>query len=99
MDKVKIAIFISGKGSNALNIIRYFRGNDAIEVALVLSNKADSFGLEKAQKAGVNTVVFNNEAFKKNGEVDTYLRSLGVSFIVLARTWFCKEHELKVKKC
>ena len=84
MDKVKIAIFISGKGSNALNIIRYFRGNDAIEVALVLSNKADSFGLEKAQKAGVNTVVFNNEAFKKNGEVDTYLRSLGVSFIVLA---------------
>ena len=84
MDKVKIAVFISGKGSNALNIIRYFRGNDAIEVALVLSNKADSFGLENAQKAGVNTVVFNNETFKKNGEVDAYLRSLGVNFIVLA---------------
>ena len=84
MDKVKIAIFISGKGSNALNIIKHFRGNDAIEVALVLSNKADSFGLENAQKAGVNTVVFNNETFKKKGEVDTYLKSLGVNFIVLA---------------
>jgi len=84
MDKVKIAIFISGKGSNALNIIKHFRGNDAIEVALVLSNKADSFGLENAHKAGVNTVVFNNETFKKKGEVYTYLKSLGVNFIVLA---------------
>ena len=84
MSKVKLAIFISGKGSNALNIIKYFRGNDAVEVALVLSNKKDAQGLESAQKLGVNTVVFNNETFKKSGEIDTYLRSLSIDFIVLA---------------
>ncbi len=84
MSKIKLAIFISGKGSNALNIIKYFEGNDTVEVALVLSNKTDAQGLENAQKLGVNTVVFNNETFKKNGEIDTYLRGLDISFIVLA---------------
>lgn len=84
MSKVKLAIFISGKGSNALNIIKYFKGNDTVEVALVLSNKKDAQGLENAQKLGVNTVVFNNETFKKSGEIDTYLRSLSIDFIVLA---------------
>ena len=84
MSKVRVAIFISGKGSNALNIIKYFKGNDTVEVALVLSNKKDAQGLENAQKLGVNTVVFNNETFKKSGEIDTYLRSLSIDFIVLA---------------
>jgi phosphoribosylglycinamide formyltransferase-1 len=84
MSKIKLAIFISGKGSNALNIIKYFERNDTIEVALVLSNKTDAQGLENAQKLRVNTVVFNNETFKKSGEIDTYLSSLGINFIVLA---------------
>jgi len=84
MGKIRIAIFISGKGTNALNIIKYFEGSDAIEVALVLSNKADSVGLEKAKKAGVHTVVFNNDTFIKSGEIDAYLKSMGVNFIVLA---------------
>jgi phosphoribosylglycinamide formyltransferase-1 len=84
MSKVRVAIFISGKGSNALNIIKYFKGNDTVEVALVLSNKTDAQGLVNAQKLGINTVVFNNETFKKSGEIDTYLRSLGIDFIVLA---------------
>jgi phosphoribosylglycinamide formyltransferase-1 len=83
MSKIKLAIFISGKGSNALNIIKYFERNDTIEVALVLSNKTDAQGLENAQKLRVNTVVFNNETFKKSGEIDTYLSSLGINFIVL----------------
>ncbi|MBL6657632.1 MAG: phosphoribosylglycinamide formyltransferase [Flavobacteriales bacterium] len=84
MGKFRLAIFISGKGSNALNIIKYFKGNDAIEVALVLSNKTGAEGLKNAQKMGVDTIVFNNETFKKSGEIDTYLRSLGIDFIVLA---------------
>ena len=84
MGKVRLAIFISGKGSNALNIIKYFRGNDTIEVPLVLSNKIGAQGLENAQKLGVNTVVFNNEAFKKSGEIKAYLRSLDIDFIVLS---------------
>lgn len=84
MGKVRLAIFISGKGSNALNIIKYFRGNDTIEVSLVLSNKIGAQGLENAQKLGVNTVVFNNEAFKKSGEIKVYLRSLDIDFIVLS---------------
>lgn len=84
MNKLKVAIFISGNGSNALKIIEYFKSSNTIEVALVLSNKSDSLGLKNAQKAGVDTVVFNNESFKKIGEIDTYLRYKGINFIVLA---------------
>ena len=51
---------------------------------LVLSNNIGAQGLENAQKLGVNTVVFNNEAFKKSGEIKAYLRSLDIDFIVLS---------------
>ena len=40
--KKNIAIFASGSGSNAENIIRYFQKNDSVQVSLVLSNKSDT---------------------------------------------------------
>ena len=51
---------------------------------LVISNKTDALAVEKAQNKGVKTVVFNNESFKKNGEVLNYLKSESIDFIVLA---------------
>ena len=41
--KKNIAIFASGSGSNAENIIRYFQKNDSAQVSLVLSNKSDAY--------------------------------------------------------
>ena len=45
--KKNIAIFASGSGSNAENIIRYFQKNDSVQVSLVLSNKSDAYVLER----------------------------------------------------
>lgn len=54
----RIAIFASGNGSNAENIIRYFRKNHRnAEVGLVVCNKPDAMVLERASKLGVNTAV------------------------------------------
>ena len=84
MSKHKIAILVSGTGTNAINIIEYFEKNSVAEVVLVISNKTDALAVEKAQNKGVKTVVFNNESFKKNSAVLDYLRSQSIDFIVLA---------------
>ena len=84
MSKHKIAILVSGTGTNAVNIIEYFEKNSVADVVLVISNKTDALAVEKAQNKGVKTVVFNNESFKKSGVVLDYLMSQSVDFIVLA---------------
>ena len=84
MNKHKIAILVSGTGSNAINIIEYFEKSGVADVVLVISNKTDALAVEKAQNKGVKTVVFNNESFKKNGEVLDYLKSVPIDFIILA---------------
>ena len=84
MDIYKIAILVSGAGTNAINIIEYFEKNSVADVALVISNKTDALAVEKAQNKGVRTIIFNNESFKKNGKVLDYLRSQSIDFIVLA---------------
>lgn len=84
MTKHRLAILISGSGTNALNIIEYFDNNNGVEIALLISNKKESLALQKAKKKGVETVVFNNQSFKKNAKVLTVLHSHSIDFIVLA---------------
>ena len=54
----RIAIFASGSGSNAENIIRYFSDNKSIKVVLVLSNKSCSGVLIRAQLHNIPTFIF-----------------------------------------
>ncbi len=85
MKKKRIAIFASGNGSNAENIIRYFQAEDrGAEVALVVCNKPDAKVLQRAESLGVPAIVvpkrdFNNEAFTTG-----LMRDNGIDFIVLA---------------
>ena len=53
MSAKRIAIFASGRGSNAKAIIDYFKNSDAIEVAVVLSNKPNAGVLETARENGI----------------------------------------------
>ena len=57
MECMNIAVFASGSGSNCENLIQYFNGNACARVALVVSNKADAFVLERARRLGVPSVV------------------------------------------
>lgn len=52
---MNLAIFISGEGTNCENIIRYFADNAYINVSLVVSNKKDAYGLERAKALGIPT--------------------------------------------
>ncbi len=84
MGRHKIAILVSGSGTNAINIIEYFEKKSIADVTLVVSNKTDALAVERVQNRSVKTIVFNNESFKKNGEVLNYLKSELIDFIVLA---------------
>lgn len=82
--KKNIAIFASGSGSNAENIIRYFQKNDSAQVSLVLSNKSDAYALERARRLGVPSYVFPKEDWIAGDEVLAVLQEYRIDFVVLA---------------
>jgi len=81
---IKIAIFGSGSGTNAENIMQYFNGNLSIEVALVLSNKADAYILERARLHHIPSAVFTKTDFNNTLKLLSLLKECEVDFIVLA---------------
>jgi phosphoribosylglycinamide formyltransferase 1 len=79
-----IAIFASGSGSNAENIIAYFSTKNSAKVALVLSNRHDAFVLERAARLKVPSIFFDRNDFYNSGIVLGLLHSHRIDFIVLA---------------
>ena len=82
--KKRIAIFASGTGTNALNIIRYFKASSIGEVVLVLSNKRHAKVLEKAENEDIKSLYFNKSDLYESGRVLDLLESHEVDLIVLA---------------
>ena len=58
MKDVKIAIFASGRGSNAVNIIKYFAQQKNIQF-IILSNKQDALVLQEAERLNITSYTFN----------------------------------------
>ncbi|WP_297195394.1 phosphoribosylglycinamide formyltransferase [uncultured Campylobacter sp.] len=74
---IKLAVLFSGNGSNLENILNKFHkktigGND-YEVVLCLSNKKEAFGIQRALKFGLETVVVEHKNFKNRDEFDKAL--------------------------
>ncbi len=84
-----IAVLVSGSGSNLQAIIDAAeRGEVPGRVGLVLSNKADAYGLVRAAKHGIPTTVVDHKAFGSREEFDgkmvEVIRASGASLICLA---------------
>ena len=89
LEKLKIAIFISGRGSNMLSIMEACKSPDyPVEISLVLSNRPDAAGIELAQKAGIPTEIVDHKQFLDRedfeDEVQERLRKYEIDLIVLA---------------
>jgi phosphoribosylglycinamide formyltransferase 1 len=54
----KIAVLISGEGTNLQALLDSVHGRDGIQIVAVVSSRADARGLERARRAGVETGVF-----------------------------------------
>ena len=65
--KRRVAILISGRGSNMAALIEAARAEDfPAEIAVVISNRADAGGLERARASGVPTVTVESKPFGKD---------------------------------
>ena len=81
---VNIAIFVSGSGSNCENIIRYFQTNEQVNIALVVSNRADAYALTRAKNLNVPSVVLPKADFNNEEKVLKLMSDHRIDFIVLA---------------
>jgi phosphoribosylglycinamide formyltransferase-1 len=79
-----IAIFASGSGTNAENIIKYFRNHPEVRVKILLSNKKDAYALTRAEKLNVETYVFNRQELYESDYIIKKLTDLNIELIVLA---------------
>ena len=64
MSHKKVAILISGGGSNMVSLVDSMTGDHPARPCLVLSNNADAGGLQKAAAAGIATAVVDHRPFK-----------------------------------
>ncbi|MCF6332101.1 MAG: phosphoribosylglycinamide formyltransferase [Draconibacterium sp.] len=80
----RIALFASGSGSNAQNIIEYFSENEGVIVDSLWSNNPDSYALERARNFRIDTFVFSKKEFINSNFVVEKLKERGINLIVLA---------------
>lgn len=79
-----IAIFASGRGSNARNIINYFSNHTSISVELIVSNKETAPVLDIGKQANIDNIVINRDDFYKSTVLLDFLQKKQIDFIVLA---------------
>ena len=84
MDRINIAVFVSGSGSNCENLIRYFMSSERMGVSLVVSNKADAYALVRSERLGVPTAVASKSELNDDSVMLPLLRKYEIGFIVLA---------------
>ena len=89
MSTARVAILISGSGTNLQAFIdRAAAGDLEADIALVLSNRADAYGLTRAEQAGIPTAVISHRDFDSREDFDRAMAEVidaeNVDYVVLA---------------
>jgi phosphoribosylglycinamide formyltransferase 1 len=86
---LRLAVLLSGNGTTLQNLLdRIAAGRLSAEIVLVVSSKADAFGLERAHRAGLATAIVSR---KQSGSVEAFseqifgaCREVGANLVCLA---------------
>lgn len=82
---VNIAVFASGTGSNAVNLVKTFNSGNRIRVALCLTDRENAPVMEKMSELGIPTEYFPRQVWKENpGEILEQLKLFNIQVIALA---------------
>ncbi len=93
----KIAIFASGSGTNAENIIKYFSNRKSAKVTLILSNRREAYVLKRAAEHNIKSIFFDYNEFNTSDKVLDDLIKNDIDFLVLAGfLWLVPEKILNV---
>jgi len=79
-----IAIFASGSGTNAENIIRHFSTRKSAKVVAVFVNNPQAGVIKRVTGTGTGVIVFDRAGLYESGMVMERLTEMGVDLIVLA---------------
>ena len=80
----RIAIFASGSGTNAENIVRYFAKSATVEVAAVITNRRQATVIERLRPLGVEVEYYPKAEWQEPAQVTRRLTEAGVDLVVLA---------------
>ena len=89
-DKIKIAVFVSGGGTNLQAILESEKRGEIKngEIALVISHNKNAYALERAKNFGVKSVLIDKEVFKtieeREQKMIEVLKENSIDLIVLA---------------
>lgn len=71
----RVVVLISGNGSNLQAILDH-RAAGGYQIAAVISNRADAYGLQRAARAGVSTLVLDHKKFATREAFDAELMQM-----------------------
>jgi phosphoribosylglycinamide formyltransferase-1 len=81
---IHLAIFASGAGSNAANLIRHFENSKEVKVALIVTNNPHAGVLEIAASNKIPSIIIGRDDFKVAAALLDVLKKLNISWIILA---------------
>lgn len=80
----RLAVFASGEGTNAENLIRHFQNHPMARVVMVVSDKAEAPVIEKAKRLHVPVHVLSADEVLSGKKMNDVLKPSGIHLIVLA---------------
>ena len=83
-EKINVAVFVSGGGTNCENLIRYFQHSETVNIALIVSNKADAYALVRAERFDIPTTVVPKAELNNPDVMMPLMQRYDIQFIVLA---------------
>ncbi len=79
----KIAVFVSGSGSNAENIANYFQQKE-VELTLIVSNNPKAYALDRAKKLSIKSIVITRTEFYETNQIVEILQKHEIDLLILA---------------
>jgi len=92
----KIAIFASGSGTNAENLINFFKENKKIDISYIFSNNKNAYVIQRAKNHNIKHHIFSRTEFYDTTHILKILQDNSIDFIVLAGfLWLIPDYLIK----
>lgn len=82
--KYNLAILASGSGTNAENIVLYFKNNPSFNISIIISNKANAFVIERAKRLDIDNKIIIKEEWNDEKSVLDLFDTHHIDYIILA---------------
>lgn len=88
----RLAIFVSGGGTNLQRIAEYFANDSRVEIACVVSNNKEAYANKRAENLGITLILIDRQRFNDK-DFSEQLKAMNVDLIVLAGfLWLIPQH-------